>query len=159
MWAGISLSFYSMRAAGLVVLAIVLAACGSGPAGVEELNTRIVTLPGDRKIRAEVVTTPEDMARGLMFRDSLAPDRGMLFIHQQPGNYPYWMYQCRISLDIIWIDTERRIVEISAGTPPCKTSADQCPNYGGHERAQFVLELAGGMTAKYGVKVGDRIDF
>ncbi len=136
-----------------------LAACACGPAGVEEINTRDVTLPNGQNIRAEVVTTPQDMARGLMFRESIAPDRGMLFIHQAPGKYRYYMYQCRIPLDIIWMDSERRIVEISADTPPCKKAENECPLYGGHERAQFVLELGGGMAARYRLKLGDMLQF
>ena len=63
------------------------------------------------------------------------------------------MYQVRIPLDIIWMDRYRAIVEIAANAPPCKTVASQCPHYGGNsERAQYVLELAGGMAAKYGLK-------
>ncbi len=116
-------------------------------------------LPGGQKIRVEVMTSPTDMGRGMMFRDSLAPDRGMLFIHSSPGNYKYWMYQVRIPLDIVWLDQFRRVVEISANTPPCKTRASECPNYGGNARAQFVLELGGGMAEKYNLKPGDTIDF
>ena len=97
--------------------------------------------------------------RGMMFRDSLAPDRGMLFVHPSPGAYVYWMYQVRIPLDIIWMASDHRIVEISADTPPCRTKASECPQYGGHQRSQFVLELAGGMASKYGLKLGDTISF
>jgi uncharacterized membrane protein (UPF0127 family) len=50
-------------------------------------------------------------------------------------------------------------VEISANTPPCQAEPSQCPSYGGHRSARFVLELAGGMAAKYGLKEGDAIDF
>ncbi len=110
-----------MRSAALLMLALTLAGCGPKRDPLEDYGTRVVTLPSGRQVRAEVLITPQDMARGMMFRDSLAPDRGMLFLHQQPGEYPYWMYQVRIPLDIIWMGPERRIVEISADTPPCKT--------------------------------------
>jgi uncharacterized membrane protein (UPF0127 family) len=83
----------------------------------------------------------------------------MLFLHEAPGEYPYWMYQTRIALDIIWMDHDRRIVEISADTPPCKTDQGQCPTFGGHRTAQYVLELAGGMAAKYGLRIGDTLEF
>lgn len=118
-----------------------------------------VTLPGGQQVRAEVMSRPEDMARGMMFRDHLAPDRGMLFVHPTPGRYRYWMYQCLIPLDIVWLDAERRIVEISESTPPCKGEAWECPYYGGNHDAQFVVELAGGMARKYGLKLGDRLSF
>ena len=138
------------------------AACDTGPKTVEpgDFGTREVTMPNGKKVRAETVFRVEDMAKGLMFRDSLAPDRGMLFLHDRPGNYSYFMYQTRIPLDIIWMDKDRRIVEISADTPPCPSkSASQCPHFGGKEAALFVLEIAGGMASKFGLKVGDRIDF
>jgi hypothetical protein len=120
---------------------------------------RTVTLPAGQKIRAEVEMTPEDMQKGMMFRDSLPHDRGMLFIHQAPGLYPYWMFQCKIPLDIIWMDSSHRVVEISADTPACKTEASQCPNYGGHQQAQYVLELGGGEARRLGVAVGQTIQF
>jgi uncharacterized protein len=148
-----------MRIAALLLLVLILASCGARRSAEEQLNNRMVTLPGGQRIEAEVMVRPEDMARGMMFRDSLAPDHGMLFVHTQPGYYRYWMFQVRIPLDIIWMDTDHRVAEISANTPPCTTTRDLCPTYGGHARAQFALELAGGMAAKYGLKEGDRIDF
>jgi len=148
-----------MRSIFLALLALALAGCGSKHDPLEDLGTRLITLPAGMQVRAEVLTNPQDMARGMMFRDSLAPDRGMLFVHGHPGNYPYWMYQVRIPLDIIWLDSERRVVEIAADTPPCKSEPGLCPNYGGHFAAQYVLELAGGMAAKYGVKPGERVEF
>lgn len=135
------------------------AGCGNKQAALEELYTRVVILPDGQRIRAEVLTNPADMQRGMMFRDSLAPDRGMLFVHASPGYYTYWMHQVRIPLDIIWLDSEHRIVEISADTPPCHTEASECPQYGGNQRAQFVLELAGGVAKKHGLKLGDVVSF
>src|ERR1035438_10061753 len=90
----------------------------------------------------------------MMFRDSLARGRGMLFIHQTPGLYPYWMYQTRIPLDIVWMDRSHRIVEISPDTPPCKTKASLCARYGGHQTAQFVLELGDGEARRLGLSLG-----
>jgi len=149
-----------MRAAWLtfaVGLLVALVACsGEEPLAAGE---RWVAFPGGRKIRAEVLTRPEDMQRGMMFRNSLAPDRGMLFVHDAPGRYAYWMFQCLIPLDIIWMDANRRIVEISPDTPPCRTEAGSCPNYGGHRDSLYVLELGGGMARRYGLKLGHTIAF
>jgi hypothetical protein len=144
-----------------IFLALVIAAsgCGSKPPAAEDFGIRVVSLPGGQKIRAEVMIRQEDMERGMMFRDSLAPDRGMLFLHSNPGKYSYWMHNCLIPLDIIWMDSEHRIQEISANTPPCKTEPDQCPQYGGNYESWYVLELASGMAARYGLKPGDTLDF
>jgi len=147
-----------MRAA--CVLAAVLglfAGCSRKSASDEGLLA--VTLPDGREIRAEVLTRSEDMMRGMMFRESLAPDRGMLFVHTSPGRYSYWMFQCLIPLDIVWLDAAKRIVEISANTPPCKGGAKSCPSYGGNHDALYVLEIAGGMAQKYGLKTGDILRF
>jgi uncharacterized membrane protein (UPF0127 family) len=148
-----------MRSIGLFVLLAALAGCGDKPVTLEEYQTRPITLPDGATIRAEVMTHPTDMLRGMMFRDSLTEDRGMLFIHGSLGQFPYWMYQVRIPLDIIWMDNNRRIVEISPNTPPCQTKASECPQYGGHEKALYVLELAAGMAAKHGLHPGAFLTF
>lgn len=150
------------RQFSLVLLALTMVACGgsSSTSNPDDLTLREVTLPRGQKVRAEVMIKQEDMMRGMMFRDSIAPDRGMLFVHGSPGNYKYWMYQVRVPLDIIWINRLHQVVEISANTPPCKEkSASTCPNFGGNQPAMFVLELAGGMAQKYGVQIGSRIEF
>jgi len=140
-------------------LFVLLSACGS-QSGNGELNTVEVTFPNGKTVVAETMLQQADQMRGMMFRDSLAKDRGMLFIHPQEANVPYWMYQVRIPLDIIWMDRDRRIVEISASTPPCQSkSSRDCPNYGGHEKARYVLELAGGGAALYDLRVGEVVAF
>jgi uncharacterized membrane protein (UPF0127 family) len=148
----------------LAVAAMALVAYGCHNSSPEEMmrdfSAQEVTLPNGAVIKVEVMSRPVDMARGMMFRDSLAPDRGMLFIHGGMGKQSYWMYNVRIPLDIIWMDADRRVVEISANTPPCLAkSAKTCPSYGGHENAMYVLELSGGAAAKNGVQVGSVLQF
>jgi len=138
-----------------------LTACGRVKESRTEtgFTARVVTLPNGQQITAELMLEDRDMMRGMMFRDSLAPDRGMLFVHPKPGNYSYWMHQVRIPLDIIWMDSSSRIVEISANTPPCKTAPAECPHYGGHAVVQYALELGGGMVEHYGLKEGQELEF
>lgn len=135
-----------------------LAACEPGP-GSDALHSESIRLPNGRMIQAEVALTQQDLTRGLMFRESLAMDRGMLFVFPQSGKFNFWMYQCKIPLDMIWLDSGRHIVEISADTPPCRTAASDCPHFGGNEMSQYVLELAGGAAAKYGLKKGSELSF
>ena len=148
---------------GLLLLPLLLfpvCGCRKETVTIDEFHSREVKLPDGGKLRAEVMYNPADMMRGMMFRDSLAADRGMLFIHTTPGKYSYWMYQVKIPLDIIWMDRNRRIVEISANTPPCRSvSSKECPHYGGSKDALFVLELAGGVAARHGLNVGDMLQF
>lgn len=121
---------------------------------------RAVTMPDGSKIYAEMAIEYAEMLRGLMFRDSLKSDRGMIFLHNKMGRYPYWMFQVKIPLDIIWMDNSKTVVEVLENVPPCPSSkASECPAHGGNQNAQFVLEVAAGMAKKYGVTVGSKIDF
>jgi uncharacterized protein len=139
---------------------LVLGGCSSKTSEIDGLNTTEITFPSGKTVIAETMVNTIDQMRGMMFRDSLAKDRGMLFINTKEENVPYWMYQVRIPLDIIWMDHERRIVEMSVNTPPCPSkSAHECPGYGGHEKARYVLELAGGGAEMYGLHVGDTLSF
>jgi uncharacterized membrane protein (UPF0127 family) len=143
----------------LVPLIAMLAGCGEKNDAVDEFRTTKVRLPDGAVIRAEVMRREEDMRRGMMFRDSLPEDRGMLFIHGKLGKYPYYMYQVKIPLDIIWMDARNTVVEISEKTPPCTTNASQCPTYGGTKDSLVVLELAGGAARKHGITPGARLEF
>jgi uncharacterized membrane protein (UPF0127 family) len=145
----------------LVVFVLFSACTGERKtATLDDLYSRDVKLPDGSRFRAEVVTKKFDMTRGMMFRDFLAPDRGMLFIHGEPGLFPYWMYQVRIPLDLIWMDHNHLITEIVPNAPPCQSeSAAKCPQFGGTKRSVFVLELNAGLAAKHNLKPGDRLDF
>ena len=149
-----------MRTVFLLASIVLLSACGEKPATLEDLNATEVIFPNGTKIMAETMREQMDLLRGMMFRDSLPNGRGVLLAYPREGNYPYWTYQVKIALDVIWIDREHRIVEISGATPPCaSTSAKQCPVYGGHQKAMFVLEVNSGFAAKNGVGVGQLLNF
>lgn len=110
-------------------------------------------------IKVETMYSNIDLLRGLMYRTSLAPDRGMLFAYPRPNHYQTVMYNVLIPLDIIWMDSNRRIVEMDENEPPCKTQASKCPKYGGPQLSSFALEIAGGMARKYGLQVGQTLQW
>lgn len=145
----------------LIVLAMaLLAGCQGKTNSSDDLRLRTLTLPNGQKIYAEILIRPEEVMRGMMFRPGLAEDRGLLFIHRRPGKYSYWMHNVKVPLDIIWMDKDRTVVEISLNTPPCgEQDPIKCPQFGGKEDSRFVLELAGGLAAKYGLAVGQKIEF
>ncbi len=109
-------------------------------------------MPSGAVYSLEIARTPEDQARGLMFRESLPPRFGMLFPFPEPGVHGFWMKNTMIPLDIIWMDSAGKVIFISANTPPCK--ADPCPSYGPDAPAASVLEIAGGMASKEKIAVG-----
>jgi uncharacterized membrane protein (UPF0127 family) len=119
----------------------------------------LVMLPDGSTVHVELARTEAERQFGLMERTSLPQGRGMLFIHDEPGRYPYWMYDCKIGLDIIWMDQSHRIVEMSPNTPPCKGASDTCPNYGGRQTSVYVLELPVGSIKAHQLAVGQVVNF
>jgi uncharacterized protein len=119
----------------------------------------LVMLPDGSTVHVELAKTEAERNYGLMGRASLPQGRGMLFIHDRPAAYAYWMYHCKIGLDIVWMDANRRIVELSPNTPPCKGKANTCPSYGGHAASLYVLELPVGSIKAHGLETGQTVNF
>lgn len=119
----------------------------------------LVMLPDGSTVHVELAKTNAEREFGLMERTSLPQGRGMLFIHDEPGKYSYWMYDCKIGLDILWMDQNHKIVEMSADTPACKGKAASCPSYGGHETALYVLELPVGSITAHHMALGQVVNF
>jgi len=109
----------------------------------------------DHCFYVEVVETPQERARGLMFREHLDPDNGMLFIFDWEAVYPFWMKNTLIPLDIIWIDSNKEVVFISKDAQPCEQ--EPCPTINPYKRAKYVLEVCGGTADKIGLEVGDKL--
>jgi uncharacterized protein (TIGR03437 family) len=128
--------------------------------GPPRLAATPVTLPDGATIQAELAVTGSEQQRGLMFRSELDADRGMLFWYTSTGTRRFWMFNTPIPLDIIWTDASRRIIFISANTPPCgSANPGQCPTYGPAERSQYVLELAAGEAQRRGLEVGATLEW
>lgn len=119
----------------------------------------LVMLPDGSTVHVELAKTPAEMEYGLMGRTKLPEGRGMLFIHDHPGQNAYWMYHCKIGLDIVWMDQSHHIVEMSPNTPPCKGASSTCPNYGGHATSSYVLELPVGSVKAHGLQEGQMVNF
>ena len=105
-------------------------------------------------IDVEIADDEPERVQGLMYRDSMAENQGMLFLFPREEPMAFWMKNTRISLDIIYLDSERKIVDIVEDTKPF--SLEQLPS---KAPAQFVVEVNAGFTVKHGIKVGDYINF
>lgn len=114
-----------------------------------------VELAGERYV-VEVADDAEERARGLMFRDAMDEDHGMLFIHEREEPRAYWMKNTRIALDILYFDDELTLVSQRRDVPPCSLG-DQCPPYASDAPARYVLELNAGQAARLGLQNGTRL--
>jgi uncharacterized membrane protein (UPF0127 family) len=113
----------------------------------------IVTSSGRHEFQVEVMRTPEQRARGLMFRQHMPADRGMLFDFGRVEPVAMWMQNTYIPLDMFFIAADGRIARIAERTEPHSTRT--IPS---GEPVLGVLELNGGVAEKIGAKAGDRIE-
>jgi hypothetical protein len=118
----------------------------------EKSALTIETAGGTHKFDIELAQTSEQMSFGLMFRRQLAPDAGMLFIYDPPRPAAMWMKNTYIPLDMLFIGTDGRIVNIAERTVPHSEATVAST---GTVRA--TLELNGGSAARLGIKPGDRV--
>lgn len=114
---------------------------------------------GRYSLALEVASTPRQRRTGLMERDTLAPDAGMLFVYdeEQTGDYAYWMYQTRIPLDIAFLDHDGEIQSISSMVP-CTTEKEACPRHPAGTRFWMALEVNAGYFNENGIAAGDRLE-
>ena len=114
----------------------------------------IVSKDGQRHVfHVEMATTPEEQRVGLMFRNSVPPDGGMLFDWGTPRDVPMWMENTLVPLDMVFINADGTIRAIAEDTVP--QSLAVIPSHG---PVLATLELAGGTTAKLNIVVGDKVE-
>jgi uncharacterized protein len=139
-----------MRPHVLIVCSLLLGGCASAGTPWVEL--------GGQRYAVEVADDDAERARGLMFRDELPADRGMLFIHEREEPQAYWMKNTHIPLDILFFDDARRLVTQQRDVPPCSLG-DACPPYPSDEPARYVLELNAGEAARLKLEDGAELKF
>ncbi len=172
-----------MKSASLI-LAAMLAACSPAEAGPEAAgsqsassgaDTTVVTqeapryhpvstlqvidvtiegAAGTHVFNTELAVTPQEQARGLMFRTELGDDEAMLFPSYPPEQRSFWMKNTPLSLDIIFIGTDGRISNIAANTVPY--SLESVPSKG---IASAVFEVRAGLSEELGIKPGDLVTY
>ena len=143
-----------MRGSVWWIAAMLLAAL-PGLSGCANAGGPWVELRGTRFV-VEVADDDAERARGLMFRDSMPRDHGMLFVFEKQEPLAFWMKNTRLPLDILYFDKQRKLVS-SVAAPPCTTP--QCPSYPSAKPGRFVLELNAGVAREIGAVAGDEITF
>lgn len=120
---------------------------------------RTVILHGDEEtyqVDAELAMTADSQARGLMYRESLCDSCGMLFVYELDTDDGYWMKNCKIPLDVIFVSASGVIVDIKENFQPCEE--DPCPSYVPIKEYRRVLEVNGGWCEEHGVQVGNAVE-
>lgn len=138
-------AIFSKALVALVAL-VMLTACHANQPWVEVEGKRFYV---------EIADTDELRVRGLMFRDEMADNRGMLFIWRQERPHSFWMRNTRIPLDIIYLDRDLRIVSIVHNARPCRIQ--RCPSYPSEGPAMYVLEINAGQARELGLESGHTI--
>ena len=144
------------------LLLLLPAACQAGNPDVTKAASGLSVVPLDIRtaggktysFKVEVARSESEQARGLMFRDALAPDGGMIFPMNPPRPASFWMKNTVISLDLIFIRPDGTIARIAAEAVPYSLE----PIDSG-EPVSAVLEIAGGRAAELGISEGDKVNW
>lgn len=122
-----------------------------------EEYTSVTVNPGEGdsiELELEVADTPEERRRGLMNRTELESD-GMVFVYGREGERTFWMKNTYIPLDIIFLDSNREVVEIHEANPEPETPDEELERYTG-EGAKYIIEVEQGFSAENSISRGDR---
>lgn len=161
--------------AGLLVAGLLIgaAACGEAatatpapvlsttPGITEELSAGPIVRVGQVDFPVELAIKSEDRYKGLSGRVSLGDGTGMLFVFEEDAKFRFWMKEMQISLDMVWIGSNCRVVSISENVPAPDpaTALDDLPRYSPDAPARYVLEINGGNSAALGLTAGDPVAF
>jgi uncharacterized membrane protein (UPF0127 family) len=133
------------------MLIVVVAVLGM----VGHASGETVLRAGKHRFRLAVVTTPEDQARGLGGVRVLPSDEGMLFWYPDDGVRCFWMKDMQISIDMVWLDAQRKVVHVQRNVAPGTYPKQFCPE----TPARYVLELNAGQAKAAGIRTGQTLTF
>ena len=106
------------------------------------------------RVRVEVARTPDQRAHGLMFRERLDADAGMIFLFDNDDDHTFWMKNTPLPLDMIFITSSLAVAGVVESTVPFSTETRSCG-----QQARFVLEVNAGFAARHGITAGTRVEF
>ncbi len=109
-------------------------------------------------LTVHLAMTNEQIIKGLVIKDQLKENEGMLFVYQLPAKYTFSMRGMKFPIDIIWLDNARKVIHIEHSLEPCPSDID-CPKYIPSAAALYVLETIAGFSNRHDVKIGTQIDF
>ncbi len=136
----------------VLVLGVLLAAVPA--AGSEAPEWAVAVFPSGTEFTLEIAATPRERMVGYMYREKVGKNEGMLFLFDATDRHGIWMKNCRVPLDIIWLDEQFRVLEIAENAQPCPAEG-ACPSMEPMVAARYVLEIAGGRAAEEKLARGD----
>jgi uncharacterized membrane protein (UPF0127 family) len=108
-------------------------------------------------VYTDVAATPAQQIKGLDIKDHLDENQGMLFVFDHEMQQAFWMKGMKFPIDIIWLDSNGRVVHIENSLPPCPPPPGFCPTYSPGANSLYVLEVMSGFAQKHGVMSGTQI--
>ena len=129
---------------------------GASQVGGEYLRAN-VTIKGF-ELNTEIPVTSELMSKGLSVKNQLKENEAMLFVFEEPARHSFWMKDMKFPIDIIWLDSNGKIVHIEGNLEPCPL-VFVCPGYAPNVDSQYVLETVAGFTQRHNISVGTNVDF
>jgi len=140
------------KSLSLAVLALIAAPMPSTPPPAP--RWAVAVLPSGHEFTLEVAADELSRQRGYMGRERVGPREGMIFVFDGDGRHSFWMKDCKIALDMVWLDANERVVWIESNRPPCPATGD-CPSIVPQRPARFVVEFAAGTARTESLKPGD----
>ncbi len=165
------LSMKKIISLGILALSlVVVSSCGeitftktNNVAQADEFESQPQRLPitaqvniNGEVIELEVAQTPDQQSKGLMFREALADNRGMFFPFAYPRVTRFWMKNCLVPLDMIFL-RDGKVVAIADRVPPCNSAPEDCPLYGPDVLVDGVIELRSGRAKELKLRASDRL--
>ena len=129
------------------------------PDPVEGIGDVQEALVGGQVFRLEVARTPEDRARGLMGRESLARDAAMIFVYADEAHRSFWMKNTLIPLDILYLDSHGVVVDVQTMTPQVGVPDSELTSYPSAAPARYAIEMNAGLAQEYGIQPGAQVLF
>ena len=110
------------------------------------------------ELSAQIPVTGELMSKGLSVKNQLRENESMLFVFEEPLRHTFWMKDMKFPIDIIWLDSNGKIVHIEENLIPCPLVLI-CPSYAPNADSQYVLETIAGFAQRLNISLGTTIKF
>ncbi len=123
-----------------------------------ELPNKVNITVNNFNLTAEIAVAPEEQSKGLSIKEDLQENEGMIFPYKEPKVLAFWMKDMKFPIDILWLDSDKRVVHIEKNLQPCNPFLP-CPSFSPDTKAQYVLETVAGLSDRKGIKIGTQVDF